>query len=79
MCPEASGAVGYFCPDEHLFACIDWTFGSKRMVAAETSFNAKYGDNVYFGIGTYGSTDAMLGIGTCLRMKVKGVDRDLIL
>lgn len=48
------------------------------MVTAETEFNSANGDDVYFGIGTFGSSDAMRGIGTCVRMSVDGVDKDII-
>lgn len=78
MCPEQKNP-GYYCANEHNFACIDWTFGSKRMRAAEADFNSKNNDNVYFGVGTYGCNDDMKGLGACYRLKSAGVDRDLIL
>lgn len=69
--------TGYLCQDE-AFACMDWTFGSVSMKAAEEAFNKANKDSVYFGVGSFGSSDQMKGLGACYRMKVDGVDRDLI-
>jgi hypothetical protein len=61
------------------YACMDWTFGSKSMVAAEAAFNRRTGDDVWFGVGTYGtSADVQRGLGACYRMAVEGVDKDLL-
>lgn len=80
---------GYYCPPDKpddansdmAFACMDWTFGSGGMAAAESAFSARVGgDSVYFGVGTFGtSADAQNGLGACYRVQVEGVDRDLIL
>lgn len=84
MCDTAEhNAVGYLCKTDSgpAFACVDWTFGSKNMISAEEDFNNKTGDNVYFGVGTYGyqsGGDTMKGLGACYRMNVPGVDRDII-
>lgn len=78
--------TGYYCPPEHTtgqdmaFACMDWTFGSKNMIAAETAFNEIHNDDVHFGVGTYGSTDdPNRGLGACFRVKVEGMTKELIL
>lgn len=61
------------------FACMDWTFGSTSMRAAESSFLARTGNDVYFGVGTYGtSDDVQRGLGACYRMQVEGISKDLI-
>jgi len=64
------------------FACMDWTFGSSAMLAAEASYNCRSKEApVYFGVGTYGVAyreDRMGGLGMCLRMRIKGVGRDVI-
>eukprot|EP00475_Leptophrys_vorax_P024614 TRINITY_DN33_c0_g1_i5.p1 TRINITY_DN33_c0_g1~~TRINITY_DN33_c0_g1_i5.p1 ORF type:complete len:343 (+),score=84.97 TRINITY_DN33_c0_g1_i5:51-1079(+) len=82
MCPgNSTSTTGYYCSTDQgpAYACMDWTFGSTAMVAAENSFNAQTGDNVYFGVGTYGSSsDPIRGLGACYRLKVDGVDRDII-
>jgi len=87
MCNGAGGQTGYYCPadpsDAHggdaAFACIDWTFGSTAMRAAEASFNARASETVYLGVGTYGSSaDEQRGLGACYRLTVEGVDRDII-
>jgi len=57
---------------------MDWTFGSQSMLAAQQAFNAREGQNVYLGIGTYGTSDGMSGIGACFRLTVDTMDRDLI-
>ncbi|CAK9112544.1 4-glucanase) [Durusdinium trenchii] len=88
MCKGSSG-VGYFCPAEPgafrgggvtaTYACMDWTFGSSAMRSAEASFRGESGQDVYFGVGTYGiSGDRQRGLGACYRLKVEGVDKDII-
>ena len=55
--------TGYYCSAsspsagaDMAFACMDWTFGSQAMLAAEASWNARSGEApVYFGVGTYGT------------------------
>jgi len=44
----------------------------------EGKFNSRTGDDVYFGVGTYGSDDQQKGLGMCVRMKIEGMDRDVI-
>lgn len=48
------------------------------MKAAEKDFNEEHQDDVWFGVGTYGSNDPMRGLGNCYRMKAEGVEKDLI-
>lgn len=79
ICPGSS--TGYYCSTEAgpAFACLDWTFGSVAMKAAEADFSKKNNDNVYFGVGTYGiSSDPIRGIGACYRLKVDLMDKDII-
>jgi hypothetical protein len=75
-------STGYYAPsnvgDTWVGACIDWSFGSQSMQKAEASFNTREKDNVYFGIGTYGTNDAQRGLGACFRLKVDTLDRDLL-
>jgi len=85
MCNAGPGSIGYYCPADpsvggvSTFACMDWTFGSTAMHAAEASFNRRENQNVFFGVGTYGiSADEQRGLGACYRLKVEGVDRDII-
>jgi len=59
-------------------ACMDWTFGSQSMLKAESAFNSREGENVYFGVGTYGTSDGMRGIGACFRLTVDTMDKNLI-
>lgn len=50
------------------------------MKAAEKAFNARVGDNVKFGVGTYGTSDDVnRGLGACYRLKVDGMQNELIL
>jgi hypothetical protein len=78
--------TGYYCPSDNppagadmAFACMDWTFGSAAVKAAEAAFKASSGEDVYLGVGTYGtSADPQRGLGACYRMQVKGVDKDII-
>ena len=78
--------TGYYCPSDNppagsdmTFACMDWTFGSAAMRAAEAAFAARSGEDVFFGVGTYGTADdAQRGLGACYRMHVGGVAKELI-
>jgi len=76
LCDQGS-TTGYLCQDP-AYACIDWTFGSKKLLQAESTFTSLTGQSVYFGVGSFGSKDQMAGLGACYRLKVQGVDRDLI-
>ncbi|CAE7586918.1 unnamed protein product [Symbiodinium natans] len=85
MCAGSGGQRGYHCPAEPngngdaTYACLDWTFGSAAMRAGEAQFRQQTGEEVYFGVGTYGTTtDAQRGLGACYRLKVEGVDKDII-
>jgi len=72
---KCSGGTGYNCPADTTYACMDWTFGSSAMRAAE----ARHGGDVYFGVGTFGiDSDPQRGLGACYRLKVEGVDKDII-
>ncbi|CAE7256970.1 ABHD10, partial [Symbiodinium sp. CCMP2456] len=49
------------------------------MRSGEAQFQQQTGEKVYFGVGTYGTTtDPQRGLGACYRLKVEGVDRDII-
>ena len=48
------------------------------MREAEEEFKYETSENVYFGIGSFGSNETMNGIGACYRMKIDNVDKDLI-
>jgi len=85
MCDGGQGLMGYFCPAEpsatgdSTFACLDWTFGSRAMQAAEASFNQRANQSVFFGVGTYGvDDDPQQGLGACYRLRAEGVHRDII-
>eukprot|EP01064_Diplonema_japonicum_P018896 TRINITY_DN27593_c0_g1_i1.p1 TRINITY_DN27593_c0_g1~~TRINITY_DN27593_c0_g1_i1.p1 ORF type:complete len:333 (+),score=30.61 TRINITY_DN27593_c0_g1_i1:72-1070(+) len=75
LCRDQGSKSGYYC---EAFACMDWTFGSTYMRAAEHEFNKTENLSVYFGVGSFGSDDPMSGLGMCLRLAVEGVDRDII-
>jgi len=83
MCNGVGGQTGYFCPPdpenanggEATFACMDWTFGSTAMLAAEAAFHQRTGEDVYLGVGTWGSAE---GLGACYRLKVEDVDKEII-
>jgi hypothetical protein len=79
--------TGYYCvpdspaPDEDMaFACMDWTFGSNAMKEQQAAFQKRTGEDVFFGVGTFGtSDDAQQGLGSCFRLKIDGVAKDLLL
>lgn len=61
------------------FACLDWTFGSSAMKSAERTFSKRTGEDVFFGVGTFGTgDDAQRGLGSCYRIKAEGVAKDLL-
>jgi len=70
---KEGGTTGYYCdPEGGVFACMDWTFGSNKMMEQEEKFNARTGENVWFGVGTFGTEDdEMRGLGNCYRMKIR--------
>jgi len=76
--------VGYYCPSDNpnpmmAFACMDWTSGSMSMQAAEQAYEARTGQSVYFGVGTYGTgDDPQRGLGACYLLNVDSVDRPLL-
>jgi len=82
----AGTATGYLCPPDAqgqggdiAFACMDWTFGSSSMRRAEAAFKASSGEDVFFGVGTFGtSDDPQQGLGACYRLTAKGVSKDII-
>lgn len=87
VCKGKDNTTGYFCPpdspgpdDDMAFACMDWTFGSSAMKKAETNFEQRTGESVFFGVGTFGtSDDPQRGLGACYRLKIKGVEKELLL
>merc|ERR1712059_109980 len=72
MCPVGQ-SQGYYCDsDGGVFACMDWTFGSKKIIRQEDTFRARTGEDVWFGVGTFGTQDdAMQGLGACYRMVIR--------
>jgi hypothetical protein len=63
---------------------MDWTFGSQGMQQAEAAFKQRTGEDVYFGVGTFGtSDDVQRGLGACYRLQIGteggGVAKDLLL
>merc|ERR1719221_2311306 len=60
------------------YACMDWTFGSKTMQAQEAKFASRTSEDVFFGVGSFGADDAQKGLGSCVRLKVEGVEKDII-
>ena len=84
-------STGYYCPPDSppadgdmAFACMDWTFGSTAMKAQEAKFKSRTGEDVFFGVGTFGTNDdVQRGLGACYRVKVGneggGVEKDLLL
>jgi len=77
MCPGGGqGNTGYYCdPQGGVFACMDWTFGSSRLQRQEEAFRARTGEEVWFGVGTFGTAaDPMAGLGACYRLVVHETD-----
>lgn len=77
-------ATGYLCPPDSnngadmAFACMDWTFGSNQMQQQEELFRSRTGADVFFGVGSFGSDDQQKGLGTCVRLVVDGMEKDVI-
>jgi len=59
------------------YQCIDWNVLSTAMQQREKDYKSKNkGDNVYFGVGSYGRDPSRAGL--CYRIRTKEIDRDLI-
>ena len=52
------------------------TVGSSGQTARQTAFTARTGNNVYFGVGSYGNDNANAGY--CVRITTNSLDRDII-
>jgi len=67
------GQPGYYCnPEGDAFACMDWTFGSNKMKELEEEFNSQNNENVWFGVGTFGTQDdPLMGLGACYRLSIR--------
>lgn len=58
---------------------MDWTLGSSAMRTAEKAFTSRTGEDVFFGVGTYGTAaDPLNGLAACYRLTVEGVAKDII-
>ena len=45
----------------------------------QAAFKKRTGDDVFFGVGTFGTADdAQQGLGSCFRLQVDGVGKDLL-
>ena len=58
------------------YHCIDWTVGSQGNQQREASFLKRTGNDVYFGVGSYGNIQSRGGL--CYRVSVTSVKKDLI-
>lgn len=58
------------------YQCIDWTAGSQANQQREASFLQRTGQDVYFGVGSYGNVQSRGGL--CYRVSVTSVKKDLI-
>ena len=76
-CNSGAG-ISYFtgCSECVAYACIDWSAGSIANQAREAAFFQRTGQQVYFGVGSYGNQPTRAG--NCYRITVGGVDRDFI-
>eukprot|EP00939_MAST-03C_sp_MAST-3C-sp1_P004080 g4080.t1 len=72
---DAFGGGGNCCnAQEHAYACVDWSVGSFLWQSQETCYKGRTGEDVYFGVGSFGipSDGAM---GKCFKMSIDEVDR----
>ena len=58
------------------YQCIDWTIGSVANKVREESFYQRTGQQVYFGVGSYGNNASRAG--QCYRISVSSVSRDIL-
>ena len=56
--------------------CIDWTVGSSLNAIRESQFLAQSGQDVYFGVASYGSNPN--GGGICYRISTDSIAKDII-
>ena len=58
------------------YQCIDWTTGSQANQQREEAFLRRTGQDVYFGVGSYGNIQSRGGL--CYRITVTSVKKDLL-
>lgn len=58
------------------YQCIDWNVLSQGMTSRALEYKAKTKDDVYFGVGSYGSDVTRAGF--CYRITTAEIDKDLI-
>lgn len=74
---NAFGGKGDCCTaEEHAYACVDWSVGSKLWTTQQAAYKTRTGEDVIFGVGTFGSQKSDLG--KCFRLEVEGLTSHLI-
>jgi hypothetical protein len=73
---SASTSQSADCSQCIAFQCIDWTAGSVGMKGREATYASRTGDNVFFGVGSYGNDQTRAG--KCYRITASNLDRDII-
>lgn len=58
------------------YQCLDWTVGSQSNQARESAFKARSGEDVHFGVGSYGNDQTRAGL--CYRISSTSFEKDLI-
>lgn len=59
------------------YMCVDWSFGSGKMTLAQSEYLLDSGEDVFFGVGSYGSIPNS-NIGKCYKFNLNGVTKPII-
>lgn len=74
---DAFGGGGACCTSqEHVYACVDWSVGSQLWITQQSVYKTRTGEDVVFGVGTFGSQNSDMG--KCFRLEVEGMSSPLI-
>ena len=63
-------AIGSACFNGPDYMCVDWSLGSERMYLAQYKYMRETGENVFFGVGSYGPPSSQ-NMGKCFKFYVE--------
>lgn len=59
------------------YMCVDWSFGSEKMALAQYQYKMASGEDVFFGVGSYGSKSSY-NIGKCYKFELDPPTKPII-
>lgn len=70
---SAGNAFANICDGGNDHMCVDWSFGSQRMALAQLNYKQRTGEDVLFGMGSYGGPDDE-NMGKCYKFTTDTAD-----